>query len=181
MASAVRLACTSIVGGVRSATVIDRFAEPALPAASVAEQVTVDAAIGNVAPDACVHVTGPAMPLRLSAAVAGLNVTAAPAALVASARIDGSVNVSTGAVASRLTVTLNGELATLSPFVAVQVNATPAVSAFTSWLSHPLLDKMPDSGSTVVQETVTSLVYQPLLPSVPVTCGVTTGGVGSVT
>ena len=37
-----------------------------------------------------------------------------------------------------------------------------------------------DSGSVTVHATVTLLLYQPLLPSVPVTFGVITGGVVSV-
>jgi hypothetical protein len=44
---------------------------------------------------------------------------------------------------------------------------------------HPLLDAMPDSGSLTFQLTVTSLIYQPLLPGVPDIIGCITGGVVS--
>ncbi len=40
---------------------------------------------------------------------------------------------------------------------------------------------MVDSASVTVHDTCTSLVYQPLLPDVPVTVGVMTGGVVSAT
>lgn len=44
---------------------------------------------------------------------------------------------------------------------------------------QPLDDEIEDSLSTTVHETPTLLVYQPLLPSVPLTLGVMTGGVAS--
>lgn len=42
---------------------------------------------------------------------------------------------------------------------------------------HPLLELMTDSPSVTAHDTPTSLVYQPLLPEVPLTVGVMTGGV----
>jgi hypothetical protein len=44
---------------------------------------------------------------------------------------------------------------------------------------HPLLDAMPDSGSLTSQLTVTPLIYQPSLPSVPDIIGCITGSVAS--
>ena len=43
--------------------------------------------------------------------------------------------------------------------------------------SQPVVETIGDSGSVTVQESATSERYQPLLPSVPVTVGVTTGAV----
>ena len=43
----------------------------------------------------------------------------------------------------------------------------------------PLVDVIADSASVAVQVTVTSLVYHPLSPRVPVISGVITGGVVS--
>src|SRR5438105_2734737 len=75
-----------------------------------------------------------------------------------------------GAVASRLIVT---DLLTLpESFVAVQVNVTPIVSWVTVSVSQPFVG-VP---SVTIQLTVTSLVYHPLFPSVPVTTGWTLGG-----
>jgi hypothetical protein len=53
------------------------------------------------------------------------------------------------------------------------------VSALIVLDPHPLLDEIADSLSTTFQETVTSLTYHPLLPSVPETVGVITGAVVS--
>src|SRR5215216_2155255 len=84
-----------------------------------------------------------------------------------------------GAVASRLIVT-DCELVPPA-LVAVQVRVVPAVSALIVVEPQPLLEEIADSLSVTDQETVTSLVYQPLLPCVPTTLGVITGGVLSVT
>ena len=85
------------VGAVVSLTVMVKDPVPVLLAASVAEQFTVVVAIGNVEPEAGVHVTGTG-PSTLSVAVA-VYVTAAPDGPVASAVIgEGSVN--TGGVVS---------------------------------------------------------------------------------
>jgi hypothetical protein len=63
--------------------------------------------------------------------------------------------------------------------VAVQVSVVPAVSAVIVVVPHPLVEVTGDSGSVTVQLTVTSLTYQPPLPSVPLTVGVICGGVVS--
>jgi hypothetical protein len=67
--------------------------------------------------------------------------------------------------------------------VAVQVRVVPlfVVSVLIKVGSHPLEEEIADSASTTDQETVTSLIYQPLLPKVPLTIGVITGPVLSVT
>ena len=59
------------------------------------------------------------------------------------------------------------------------MKVVPAVSLVTLAASQPLLALMADSASTTLQVTETLLVYQPLLPSVPLTVGVITGGVVS--
>src|SRR5262249_34199777 len=65
-----------------------------------------------------------------------------------------------------------------TPFVAAQVSACPAVFCVRAAAAQPALTlAMPDSGSLVVQFTVTADVYHPFVPSVPLTTGVTTGGV----
>ena len=88
------------------------------------------------------------------------------------------VNVTTGGVASRFTV-VDAELDIPPPFVAVQVRVVPGVSALMVVVAQPDVVAMPDSGSVVVQLTVTSLVYQPLAPRCPLIDGVTTGDVVS--
>lgn len=83
-----------------------------------------------------------------------------------------------GAVASRLMVT---DCEFVPPaLVALQMRVRPAVSELMVVDSHPVVEVIVDSGSDTVQLTVTSLTYQPLLPSVPLTLGVITGGVVSV-
>src|SRR5262245_7959002 len=88
-----------------------------------------------------------------------------------------TLGASVGAVASRLIVML---WLLLSPaLVAVQVKVVPLarVSALRVIGSQPLWLVMVDSVSLTLQVRCTSLVYQPLLPSVPVTLGVMIGGV----
>jgi len=65
--------------------------------------------------------------------------------------------------------------------VAEQVTVVPAVSAVSVVGLQPVEEAIPDSGSTTVQVTVTALLYQPLLPAVPVMVWVMTGGVLSIT
>jgi hypothetical protein len=65
--------------------------------------------------------------------------------------------------------------------VAEQVKVVPEVSAVTEIAPHPFVALTTDSASVTVQVKFTSLVYQPLLPSVPVIDGVITGGVVSAT
>ena len=82
-----------------------------------------------------------------------------------------------GPVLSSLIVT---EFELVPPaLVAVQVRVVPVVSAVSVVALHPEEEVMADSGSLTVQLTFTLLVYQPLLPAVPVTLGVMTGGVVS--
>src|SRR5689334_19090814 len=64
-----------------------------------------------------------------------------------------------------------------TPLVAEQLSVTPAVSSVRLVGAHPADDAIPDSGSETLQFTVTALRYQPLLPGVPVICGVISGGV----
>ena len=82
-----------------------------------------------------------------------------------------------GAVASRLTVT---EFDAVPPaLVAEHVTVCPLVSVETVVVPQPVDEEMEDCASVTVHVTVTLLVYQPLLPSVPLTFGVITGGVES--
>jgi hypothetical protein len=76
---------------------------------------------------------------------------------------------------------LNVFAAVVSPpsLSAVHASRVPVVSAVSVRESHPVVERMTDSGSTTVQLTVTLLVYHPSAPSVPKIAGVTTGGVGS--
>ena len=97
VASSVILAGNVSVGAVVSLTVMVNDAVPVLPAVSVAEQLTVVVAIGNVEPEAGVHVTG-REPSTRSVAVAA-NVTTLPDALVASTVWFGGT-VTTGGVVS---------------------------------------------------------------------------------
>jgi hypothetical protein len=87
------------------------------------------------------------------------------------------VTATSGGVASRLSVT--GWLALPPALVAEQVNVVPGVLAAIVVGSQPVLFVTADSGSVTLQLTVTSLVYQSLLPCVPATVGVMAGGVES--
>ena len=64
--------------------------------------------------------------------------------------------------------------------VAVQVYVVPAVSVESVVDPQPVLLEMALSVSVTVDDTVTLPTYQLLFPSVPLTCGVTDGGVVSV-
>ena len=88
-----------------------------------------------------------------------------------------ALTVQAGAVLSSLIVTLWE--AVPPALVAVQVKVLPAVSAVMFVEPHSMSVVTVDSGSVTVQLAVTSLVYQPLLPRVPVMVGVMTGGVVS--
>src|SRR5215467_10086057 len=81
-----------------------------------------------------------------------------------------------GGVLSILTVT-EVDVDRPAPFVAEQVSVTPVVSAVSVVDVQPDEDAIPDSGSVTFQVTPTLLLYQPLLPNVPVICGVIMGGV----
>src|SRR4051794_11441869 len=109
-----------MAGAVVSATVILKLAVPVLPAASVAEQVTVVVPIGNCAPDLLSHVVVGA-PLTASVAVAGAKLTAAPSEEVASWVLSAAV-VRTGLVVST-TLTRNVLLPSL-PALSVAVHTT---------------------------------------------------------
>ena len=89
------------------------------------------------------------------------------------------IGVIVGGVASRLIVIVrSGDVP--PSLVAEQENVTPAmlVSLVTSASAQPL-EEIADSGSVSCHDTWTSPVYHPLSPSVPVTTGVTVGGVES--
>jgi hypothetical protein len=88
-----------------------------------------------------------------------------------------TVGLKTGAVASRLIVTL--WIVVPPVLVAWQVKVTPVVSVATVWRSQPTCMVTVDSLSTTDQLTLTVLVYQPLFPSVPLILGVMIGGVVS--
>ena len=64
--------------------------------------------------------------------------------------------------------------------VATQVKVTPGVSVVTLCVLQPTVMEIADSSSTTLQDTLTLLVYHPLLPRVPVMFGVMTGGVLSI-
>jgi hypothetical protein len=81
-----------------------------------------------------------------------------------------------GAALSILMV-MGRDLEIPTPLVAEQIRVSPAVSAVRLVDAHPVEDVIPDSGSVTFQLTVTALRYQPLLPSVPVICGVIVGAV----
>jgi hypothetical protein len=81
-----------------------------------------------------------------------------------------------GLVASRLTVT-DWEALLPALSVAEHVNVVPVVSLVTDVAAHPVVVATPEPVSEVAQLTCTSLVYQLFVPSVPVTVGVTVGGV----
>jgi len=84
-----------------------------------------------------------------------------------------------GAVLSILIV-IETESKTPALFVAEQVKVVLAVSEVRFDAVHPFKERISDSASIADQLTVTSLVYQPLDPIVPLTLGVITGGVLSV-
>ncbi|HLU26318.1 MAG TPA: hypothetical protein VKZ58_11490 [Longimicrobiales bacterium] len=64
--------------------------------------------------------------------------------------------------------------------LALQTNVVPSVSLVSVVAAQPCDSVMSDSSSVAVQLTVTSLVYQPRLPSVPVMVAVMSGGVSSL-
>ena len=86
----------------------------------------------------------------------------------------------TGAVLSTLIVTeTESERPTL--FVAEQVKVEPNVSDVMFDGVQPVEEEIPDSASSTDQLTVTSLVYQPPDPAVPLRFAVMTGTVVSTT
>jgi hypothetical protein len=86
----------------------------------------------------------------------------------------------TGAVLSILIVT-EAEFVRLTLLVAVQVSVMPALSRVRFDALQPVKEEIPVSGSCTSQLTVTSLVYQPPDPKVPLTLGMMTGAVPSTT
>src|SRR4051812_7790399 len=80
---------------------------------------------------------------------------------------EGVPKLSTGGVASRLMVTELLEVP--APEATAQLNVIPAVSVVTVLSLQPLFDRMLSDAFTTCQDTCTSLVYQPLLPVVPLT------------
>src|SRR5437762_4250789 len=105
VASVVMSEGTVTIGAVVSTTVTWKLALPVLPCASVAVQFTVVGVMPKVLPEAGLQVVA-TLPSTMSLAEA-VNVTAAPAALVASVVMsDGTVTI--GAVVS---TTMTGELA----------------------------------------------------------------------
>jgi hypothetical protein len=92
--------------------------------------------------------------------------------------LEGRVKV--GADLSILIVT-ETELDRPTLFVAEQESVTPAVSVVRFDAVQPVEDMIPDSASATVQLTLTSLIYQPFNPAVPLTLGVISGAVLSTT
>ena len=86
----------------------------------------------------------------------------------------------TGAVLSILIVT-EAEFVRLTLLVAVQVSVMPAVSRVRFDALQPVEEEIPVSGSSTSQLTLTSLMYQPPEPRVPLIFGVITGAVPSTT
>jgi hypothetical protein len=84
-----------------------------------------------------------------------------------------------GAVLSIFRVTESVELP--PALCAVQLEVTEAVSVVKFCVPQPLSITAVDSASVTVHATVTLLLNQPLVPAVPVTVFVITGGVVSVT
>src|SRR2546428_486065 len=126
VASAIRLSAgTLIAGGVVSRTVTVKLALPVLAWASVAEQFTVVVPSAKVEPEAGLQL-GVSGPSTMSAAEA-LNVTAAPAELVASVVMFAGT-VTAGGVVSR-TVTLKEALPVLRwASVALQTTVVVAIA-----------------------------------------------------
>jgi hypothetical protein len=94
---------------------------------------------------------------------------------LASGERAGVAAVTAGATLSILTLIVADE-ERLTPFVAEQVRFVLVVSVR---VSQPTVSLIPDSGSLADQRTITLLVCQPLLPSVPASSAAMTGGVGS--
>src|SRR5262249_51499878 len=107
-----------------------------------------------------------AMPLVASATVNGAFtfVLFHPFAFVAG---ENEPQASVGGVASRLIVT--DLLVVPAPDVTLQLNVVPVVSVVTVVFTQPVCDRMFCGAFTICHATCTSLVYQPLLPGVPVT------------
>ena len=94
-------------------------------------------------------------------------------------RVPVMVGVMSGAVWSILMVT-GTDVERPAPLVAEQVSVVPGVLAVNVWVAQPVEVAMPDSGSEVVQLTVTGPVYQPFAPVGPVMVGVMSGAVLSI-
>src|SRR5260370_6733319 len=84
----------------------------------------------------------------------------------------------TGGVLSILMAT-GTELESPAPFFAEQVRVTPAVSVVSVVAVHPVEEAMPDSGSVTHPLTLPALLYQPLVPLLPVISGTITGTQGT--
>lgn len=158
-------------------TVTVKLPEALLPASSVAKQLTAVVPTLNVEPVAGEQIAEPER-FILSVADAEYVTTAPPGPVAVVVMLDGKFR--TGAVLSILIVTIT-ELERLTLLVTEQVRVVPAVSSVKVEAVQPVEEKMPDSGSSTVQLTVTSLVYQPPDPSMPLMFGVMTGAVPSVT
>src|SRR5215212_511783 len=148
------------------------------PAASVALQLTGVVAIGNVEPEAGVHVTV-TEPSTKSVAVAAPYVTSAPCGLVASIAggADGSVNV--GGVLS-CTVTVNEPVASFpAASVALQLTVvSPSGNVEPEAGSHVTFTE-PSTSSVADASNVTSAPFGPVASSTLLPGSINSGAVVS--
>jgi hypothetical protein len=168
------LGVTVTVGGVASLLIVTD-AELDRPALLIAEQGKVVPVVSDVIGAAThpVLVTG----VEMSSVTVQLTETSLVYQPLLPA-VPTTLGVTTGAVLSIFTVT-GAELDKPASFAAEQSKVVPVVSDVSEVATHPVLVTGVEMSSVTVQLTETSLVYQPLLPAVPTTLGVTTSGVAS--
>ena len=176
VASTVMFDGTVTTGAVISRTVTVKVLLPVLPAASVAEQVTVVVPIAKVEPDGGEQVVVRA-PLTASKAEAA-KVTTAPAELVASTvMFDGTVT--TGAVVST-TVTVNVLLPVLpAASVAEQVTVVLPIAKVEPDTGKQVVVRAPLTASKAEAVKVTTAPVEPVACTVMSAGTVITGGVVS--
>lgn len=167
--------CVAVAVAGTAVTVTRKLPEAAFPAASVAVQLTVVVPTPKVEPEAGEQMVGTEESI-VSAAEVEYVITAPPGPVAVVVMSEGRDNV--GAVLSILIVT-EAEFEPPTLFVAEQVSVVPAVSLVRFDAVQPVEEEIPVSGSPTDQLTVTSLMYQPPSPSVPLIFGVMTGDVAS--
>jgi hypothetical protein len=157
VASVVMLAGTVTTGAVVSPTVTVKVLLPVLPAASVAEQVTVVVPIAKVEPDAGKQV-GVDTPLVVSVADAVKLITA-PAELVASAVMLAGT-MTTGLVLSILILFALTIVLTF-PALSVQVPDADCPDPSVLKVTGAVQDATPDPASVPLKLTTTFVLFQP--------------------